>query len=182
MDGGKVLKIISHHPRLLDSVIVELLEVGYEKETEFVLLEHIAAIEAQEENASERFGGPLFLLSSATMKRETQHQPLLIPFATPCQHWYADTINKRNTHHGQPPTQLTCSSPLSRLPRPEQSTPWSGRPPRWQTQQWGNTSGTEASNRHSNQKNTEHFAHYLLTIMPTSTFQYIAGYSKEWQL
>ena len=51
---GKVLKVISHHPRLLDSVIVESLEEGYEKETEFVLLEHIVAIEVQEENASER--------------------------------------------------------------------------------------------------------------------------------
>ena len=48
--GGKVLKVILHHPRLLDSVIVESLEEGYEEETEFVLLEHIAAIEAPEEN------------------------------------------------------------------------------------------------------------------------------------
>lgn len=47
---GKVLKVISHHPRLLDSVIVESLEAGYEKETEWVLLEHIAALETQEEN------------------------------------------------------------------------------------------------------------------------------------
>ena len=51
---GKVLKVISHHPHLLHSVIVESLEEGYEKETECVLLEHIVVIEAQEENASER--------------------------------------------------------------------------------------------------------------------------------
>ena len=44
------MKVILHHPRLLDSVIVESLEEGYEEETEFVLLEHIAAIEAPEEN------------------------------------------------------------------------------------------------------------------------------------
>jgi hypothetical protein len=49
------LQVISHHPRFLNAVIVESLEEGYEKETECVLLEHIAAIEAQEENASERF-------------------------------------------------------------------------------------------------------------------------------
>ena len=52
---GKVLQVISHHPRFLNAVIVESLEEGYEKETECVLLEHIAAIEAQEENVSERF-------------------------------------------------------------------------------------------------------------------------------
>ena len=51
----KVLQVISHHPRFLNAVIVESLEEGYEKETECVLLEHIVAIEAQEENASERF-------------------------------------------------------------------------------------------------------------------------------
>jgi hypothetical protein len=47
---GKVLKVIINRPRLLDSVIVELLEEGYEKETEWVLLEHIVAIEKQAEN------------------------------------------------------------------------------------------------------------------------------------
>ena len=52
---GKVLKVIIDRPRLLDSMIVESLEEGYQKETECVLLEHIEAIEAQEENASERF-------------------------------------------------------------------------------------------------------------------------------
>ena len=46
---GKVLKVIVDRPRLLDSVIVESLEEGYEKETEFMLLEHIVAIEKQEE-------------------------------------------------------------------------------------------------------------------------------------
>jgi hypothetical protein len=46
---GKVLKAIINRPRLLDSVIVESLEKGYEKETEFVLLEQIVAIEPQEE-------------------------------------------------------------------------------------------------------------------------------------
>lgn len=44
---GKVLKAIIHRPRLLDSVIVELLDEGYEKETELVLLEHIVSIEKQ---------------------------------------------------------------------------------------------------------------------------------------
>jgi hypothetical protein len=34
---GKVLKTIIDRPRYLDSVIVESLEEGYEKETEFVL-------------------------------------------------------------------------------------------------------------------------------------------------
>lgn len=34
---GKVLKAIIGRPRLLDSVIVESLEKGYEKETEFKL-------------------------------------------------------------------------------------------------------------------------------------------------
>ena len=47
---GKVLKVIIDRPRLLDSVIVELLEEGYEKETEWVLLEHIVAIEKQADN------------------------------------------------------------------------------------------------------------------------------------
>ena len=42
---GKVLKVIIDCPRLLDSVIVESLEEGYEKETEFVLLEQIVAVE-----------------------------------------------------------------------------------------------------------------------------------------
>ena len=42
---GKVLKTILDNPHLLDSVIVESLEEGYEKETEFVLLEHIVAVE-----------------------------------------------------------------------------------------------------------------------------------------
>ena len=46
---GKVLKVIVDRPRLLDSVIVESLEERYEKETEFVLLEHIVAIEKQAE-------------------------------------------------------------------------------------------------------------------------------------
>ena len=45
---GKVLKAILNRPHLLDSVIVESLEKGYEKETEFVLLEQIVAIEQQE--------------------------------------------------------------------------------------------------------------------------------------
>ena len=45
---GKVLKVIIDRPRLLDSVIVESLEEGYEKETEFVLLEQIVAVEKQE--------------------------------------------------------------------------------------------------------------------------------------
>lgn len=45
---GKVLKTIIDHPRLLDSVIVESLENGYEKETEFVLIEQIVTIETQE--------------------------------------------------------------------------------------------------------------------------------------
>ena len=35
---GRVLKTIINRPGLLDSVIVELLEEGYEKETEFILL------------------------------------------------------------------------------------------------------------------------------------------------
>ncbi len=35
---GRVLKTIINRPGLLDSVIVELLEEGYKKETEFVLL------------------------------------------------------------------------------------------------------------------------------------------------
>jgi hypothetical protein len=48
---GKVLKVIINCPRLLDSVMVESLEKGYEKETEFVLLEQIVAIETQEESA-----------------------------------------------------------------------------------------------------------------------------------
>ncbi len=48
---GKVLKVIINCPRLLDSVMVGSLEKGYEKETEFVLLEQIVAIETQEENA-----------------------------------------------------------------------------------------------------------------------------------
>ncbi len=42
---GKVLKVIIDRPHYLDSVIVESLEEGYEKETAFVLLEHIVAIE-----------------------------------------------------------------------------------------------------------------------------------------
>jgi hypothetical protein len=42
------LKAIIDRPRYLDSVIVESLEEGYEKETEFVLLEHIVAVEKQE--------------------------------------------------------------------------------------------------------------------------------------
>lgn len=42
---GKVLKVIIGRPRLLDSVIVESLEAGYEKQTEWVLLEHIVSIE-----------------------------------------------------------------------------------------------------------------------------------------
>jgi len=41
---GRVLKTIINRPGLLDSVIVELLEEGYKKETEFVLLEQIVAI------------------------------------------------------------------------------------------------------------------------------------------
>ena len=45
---GKVLKTIIDRPRLLDSVIVESLEEGYEKETELVLLEQIVAVEKQE--------------------------------------------------------------------------------------------------------------------------------------
>ena len=45
---GKVLKTIIDRPRLLDSVIVESLENGYEKETEFVLTEQIVTIETQE--------------------------------------------------------------------------------------------------------------------------------------
>ena len=48
---GKVLKTIIDRPRLLDSVIVESLEKGYEKETEFVLLEQIVAVEKQEQNS-----------------------------------------------------------------------------------------------------------------------------------
>jgi hypothetical protein len=47
---GKVLKVIIDRPRLLDSVIVESLEEGYEKETEFVLLEQIVSVETQEES------------------------------------------------------------------------------------------------------------------------------------
>ena len=39
------MKTIIDRPRLLDSVIVESLEKGYEKETEFVLLEQIVAVE-----------------------------------------------------------------------------------------------------------------------------------------
>ncbi len=46
---GKVLKAIIDRPRLLDSVIVQSLEEGYEDETEWVLLEHIVSIEKQEE-------------------------------------------------------------------------------------------------------------------------------------
>jgi hypothetical protein len=45
------LKTIIDRPRLLDSVIVESLEEGYEKETEFVLLEQIVSVETQEENS-----------------------------------------------------------------------------------------------------------------------------------
>ena len=44
---GKVLKVIIDRPRLLNSVIVESLEEGYEKETAFVLLEHIVAVERE---------------------------------------------------------------------------------------------------------------------------------------
>lgn len=44
---GKVLKAIIDRPRLLDSVIVESLENGYEKETEYVLIEQIVTIEIQ---------------------------------------------------------------------------------------------------------------------------------------
>jgi hypothetical protein len=46
---GKVLKTVINRPRLLDSVIVQSLEEGYEDETEWVLLEHIVSIEKQEE-------------------------------------------------------------------------------------------------------------------------------------
>jgi hypothetical protein len=41
------------------------------------------------------------------------------------------------------------------------------------------TAQKQATGTH--QKNSEHFAHYLLTIR-TGTFQYIAGYYQEWQL
>ncbi len=46
---GKVLKTVINRPGLLDSVIVQSLEEGYEDETEWVLLEHIVSIEKQEE-------------------------------------------------------------------------------------------------------------------------------------
>jgi hypothetical protein len=46
---GKVLKAIIDRPRLLDSVIAQSLEEGYEDETEWVLLEHIVSVEKQEE-------------------------------------------------------------------------------------------------------------------------------------
>ena len=46
---GKVLKAIIDRPCLLDSVIVQSLEEGYENDTERVLLEHIVSVEKQEE-------------------------------------------------------------------------------------------------------------------------------------
>lgn len=48
---GEVIKVIIDRPGLLDSVMVESLEDGYYRETEFVLLEQIVAIETQEENS-----------------------------------------------------------------------------------------------------------------------------------
>jgi hypothetical protein len=74
---------------------------------------------------------------SGTIKREAVRHPLPILHAIPCHEVYIDTI-KRSTRHGQSPTQHTCGSPFSRLPRPEKRTPWPGQSPRWPKQQQRN--------------------------------------------